>query len=307
MALASRLSLATSKLRVPALFSTLTRPFRLWVNTPNGPLTVIACAEMATSAPAGTAIGILATRDMSNSLSDVANNFAADTGGACFAVRHDALRSRHDRHTQAIHHSRDLVFTLVDAQTRTGHALQALNDGTANIILQTDFQFRFATSFGNSEIFNVTLVLQDVGNRNFDFRRWHGHGRFLHALGVTNAGQHIGDRIAHTHCIFSYYQLALVIPGISPRMANSRSLLRPRPNWRNVPRGRPVMAQRLRWRVGLALRGSFCRPRRAAARSSSLRFASLEIAFSSACFFAYLATSLSRLSSRSIKAILATG
>src|SRR5665811_852737 len=34
---------------------------------------------------------------------------------------------------------------------------------------------------------------------------------------------------------------------------------------------------------------------------------SLAVALSSACFFAYLATSLSRLSSRSIKAILATG
>src|SRR5665647_1143329 len=34
---------------------------------------------------------------------------------------------------------------------------------------------------------------------------------------------------------------------------------------------------------------------------------SFAVALSSACFFAYLATSLSRLSSRSIKAILATG
>src|SRR5471032_2803634 len=98
MALASRLSLATSKLRVPALFSTLTRPFRLWDNTPNGPLTVITCAEMATYAADGTAIVILATRDMSNFLSDVANNYAADTGGVWFAVRHDDVRSRHDRH-----------------------------------------------------------------------------------------------------------------------------------------------------------------------------------------------------------------
>jgi len=64
-------------------------------------------------------------------------------------------------------------------------------------------------------------------------------------------------------------------------------------------------AQRLRWRVGLALRGSFCSAKRACIRSSSLRLASPAIAFSSACFFAYLATSLSRLSSRSIKAIFA--
>ena len=43
---------------------------------------------------------------------------------------------------------------------------------------------------------------------------------------------------------------------MSPLKASSRILLRPRPNLRNVPRGRPVMPQRLRWRVVLALRGA---------------------------------------------------
>jgi hypothetical protein len=56
-------------------------------------------------------------------------------------------------------------------------------------------------------------------------------------------------------------------------------------------------------RVGVA--GSLQAWRRRAL--SSLFLKSLAIAFSSACFFAYLATSLSRLSSRSIKAIFATG
>jgi len=42
------------------------------------------------------------------------------------------------------------------------------------------------------------------------------------------------------------YQLALVMPGILPWKASSRILARPRPNWRNVPRGRPVISQRLR-------------------------------------------------------------
>jgi hypothetical protein len=62
-----------------------------------------------------------------------------------------------------------------------------------------------------------------------------------------------------------------------------------------APRGRPVMAQRLRWRVGLALRGSFCRPRRAAARSSLFfgRWRRLQF-----CVFrSELGNQLSRLSS----------
>jgi hypothetical protein len=69
----------------------------------------------------------------------------------------------------------------------------------------------------------------------------------------------------------SPYQLALMTPGTSPRIASSRSLLRPRPNLRYTPRGRPVIAQRLRSRVGEASRGSFCSFSRAASRSSSAR------------------------------------
>src|SRR4051794_41974411 len=90
------------------------------------------------------------------------------------------------------------------------------------------------------------------------------------------------------------YQLALTTPGISPLKASSRILLRARPNWRNVPRGRPVMPQRLRWRGGVALRGSFFRGRRAAARSSSLFFASFAVGLYFSCRLADFGTRFSR-------------
>ena len=54
------------------------------------------------------------------------------------------------------------------------------------------------------------------------------------------------------------------MPGTSPFSARSRSLLRPRPNLRYTPRGRPVSAQRLRSLTGEASRGSFCSLARAA-------------------------------------------
>src|SRR4249919_232802 len=54
------------------------------------------------------------------------------------------------------------------------------------------------------------------------------------------------------------YQDALRRPGTSPRIVASRSLLRPRPNFAYTPRGRPVRAQRLVWRLGEESRGSFC-------------------------------------------------
>src|SRR5690242_2106007 len=98
------------------------------------------------------------------------------------------------------------------------------------------------------------------------------------------------------------YQLALTMPGISPRIAYSRSLLRPRPNLRKTPRGRPVIAQRLRSRVGFALRGSCCSLSRAAKRSSSEARGLSTIDSSIARLFAYFATSFSRFCWRLINA-----
>src|SRR5207249_2144425 len=100
------------------------------------------------------------------------------------------------------------------------------------------------------------------------------------------------------------YQLALIKPGISPRSAISRSLLRPSPNLRNTPRGRPVSLQRLRRRTGEAFLGNCCCFSRASWRSSSERLASLMIASSAARLAANLATVLRRFLSRLIRASL---
>src|SRR5437763_15790172 len=86
MAFDSRESSITSNDSVPFSLLTLTRPFNGWVRVPSGPLTVIAAALIWTSVPAGTAIGILATRVIVYSLSHVANHFATDTGIARFSV-----------------------------------------------------------------------------------------------------------------------------------------------------------------------------------------------------------------------------
>src|SRR3569623_1386656 len=94
------------------------------------------------------------------------------------------------------------------------------------------------------------------------------------------------------------YPQAMRRPGTSPRMVASRSLLRPRPNWRYTPRGRPDSSQRLRWRTGLASRGSFCSLDCASIFSSYEAIGFTTIAFSSARLAAYFLTSLVRLMSR---------
>src|SRR5574340_1839001 len=101
--------------------------------------------------------------------------------------------------------------------------------------------------------------------------------------------------------IRSRYQLALITPGTSPRMANSRSLPRPRPNFLNTPRGRPVKAQRLRKRTGLASRGNCCNLSRAPCRSSALSVALWIAAMSSARLAAYFFTVSRRFCSRLTK------
>src|SRR5512147_939805 len=92
---------------------------------PSGPFTEISEAEIFTSTPLGTGMGFFAMRDMSGSLRDDAEHFAADAGGARLAVGHHAARGRDDRHAQPVHHLGQAVAVLVDAQAGLGDALDA--------------------------------------------------------------------------------------------------------------------------------------------------------------------------------------
>src|SRR6476660_2603522 len=85
----------------------------------------------------------------------------------------------------------------------------------------------------------------------------------------------------------------------------SRKRTREIPNFWKVPRGRPSMMSRLRRRLGEALRGSFCRPRRAASRASSVALGSTRVFFSSRRFAAYRSTITLRCSLRAILDFLA--
>src|SRR4051794_26418281 len=96
-----------------------------------------------------------------------------------------------------------------------------------------------------------------------------------------------------------------MIPGTSPFIARSRSLLRPRPNLRYTPRGRPVSAQRLRIRTGDASRGSFCSFWRASSFASSDARESYMISNSAVRFALNFSTVLRRFSLRSLTASLA--
>src|SRR3978361_1029213 len=116
MALASMLSLAGANDNTAPSLRTSTRALARRTRVPPVPLTVICSFVTDTSTPCGTVIGIFPTRDIARiSLRDVAKDFATDTGSASLAIGHDALRSRDDRHAQAVHHGRDGITAAIDA------------------------------------------------------------------------------------------------------------------------------------------------------------------------------------------------
>src|SRR5690606_16250155 len=180
-----------------------------------------------------------------DSLCHVAQHFAADASGAGLAIGHDATRGGNDGHAQAVHDLRNGLRTLVDTQTGTRDAVDALDDRTTGVVLECDLEFRLGLRAIDLEVFDIAFILQHSGNGRLQLRGGHGDRRLVDLLRVAHTGQHVGDGIAHAHVWFSY-QLALVMPGTSPRIAISRNLWRVRPNLLKTPRGRPVTMQRLR-------------------------------------------------------------
>src|ERR1700682_1893500 len=248
IALAS--TLAALNTSVSPFFSTVIAVPNWRDSVPSGPLTEISPGLTFTSTFGGSLIGLLPMRDMFFSPSrDDAQHFTADAGGACLAIGHDAVRGRDDGDSQSVHHSRDVVLALVDAQARLRHALDFFDHRPARVVLQRDLQLRFGLVAHYGETFDVALILEHLGNRQFDLGRGHLRRGLFRELRIADARQHIGDRISHAHvspqpqlprysaprghCTGAngdHYQLALTTPGISPRIAISRSLLRPRPN-----------------------------------------------------------------------------
>src|SRR5690349_1342273 len=166
---------------------------------PSGPLTEIWVGVMVTSTPFGSGMGFLAIRDMALSSGDDADHFAADTGGARLAITHDALRGRDDRDTQAVHHARQVVAPLVDAQARLGDALQALDHGLAGVVAQADAQLLLAVGLAHREVLDVALVLEHLGDGGLQVRAGHAHLHLPHHLGIADTGQHVGNRVGHAH------------------------------------------------------------------------------------------------------------
>src|SRR6185295_6473988 len=106
-----------------------------------------------------------------------------------------------DGHAEPVHHLRDRVATLVDAQAGTADTLDALDHRAAGVVLQRNLELALGAFALDREAVDVALVLQDLGNRDFQLRRRHHDDRLLDHLRVADARQHVGDGITHAHCV----------------------------------------------------------------------------------------------------------
>ena len=104
-----------------------------------------------------------------------------------------------DGNTQTVHHLRQVVARLVDAQTWTGHTFQTFNDRAAGIVFQRHFQQRLAVVFLDFKALDVAFFLQNAGDGHLQFGRRDHDGFLLDALRVADPREHVGDRIAHAH------------------------------------------------------------------------------------------------------------
>src|SRR6185369_5683106 len=94
-----------------------------------------------------------------------------------------------------------------------------------------------------AEILDEALFLEDLRDPDLELGRGHVDLLVLGPARVADAGQQIGDRIAHHRG--RPYQLALITPGTSPLRASSRKQIRHAWNLRRKPRGRPHSLHRL--------------------------------------------------------------
>ena len=93
-------------------------------------------------------------------------------------------------------------------------------------ILQLDLEFLAALGFDFAEVADVAFVLQHLEHARAQRRSRSRQLRAAAHLRVADAGDQIADGIVDVHLIVLPYQLDLIMPGIWPLEARSRSAIR---------------------------------------------------------------------------------
>src|SRR5690554_6131841 len=232
-------SLGRSTRTWPASCRTIVSYKSSQLSSPFGPFTFTIAPSTSTPTPDGSVIGFLPIRDKDNTpfsdstlargdahvraLPDITEHFSANALFASGFVRHYPPGSRDDRYSQPPKHPGDLSFTNVDPETGFTDLFQSGNDPFFSVVLQVNFDDSLIIAFVQFVFFDIAFPLQNFSHRFFRIGGGNLHCLSADNIGVANTSQHVGNRIRHHHGDnLLLHQLALLIPGISPRWAKSR-------------------------------------------------------------------------------------
>src|SRR6058998_742093 len=190
--------------------------------SPLGPFTVILRPSSWALTPLGMGTGFLPMRDMAGLLPDDGEQLAAHAGGARFAVRHEPLRRREDRHAEAVLDARDLARLDVAPQAGRGHALQLADHGGVVVILEVEPQQAVPPVVQHLEVLDVVVVAEQPRNLDLQLRHRHVDPTVPRLAGVAHPGQHVGNGISHTHLVFRPFTNWLCARREFPRAARAR-------------------------------------------------------------------------------------
>src|SRR5437867_145985 len=186
------------------------------------PFTVIRRPSSWAVTPLGMGTGFLPMRDMGGPLPDHREQLAAYAGGACFAIRHEPLRRREDRHAEAVLDARDLARLDVAAQAWRGHALQLADHRGVVVILEVEPQQPVTPIVQHLEVLDVVVVAEQPRDLDLQLRHRHIDPTVPRLAGVAHPGQHVGDGINHAHLAFRPFTNWLCARREFPRAARAR-------------------------------------------------------------------------------------
>src|SRR5262249_14807439 len=132
---------------------------------------------------------------------------------------------RQDGDAHAAEDRWNLVLRDIDPASRTGDAHQAGDHLlVAGPVLEVHAQRALLLVLDDPVVLDEPFFLEELGDPDLQLGGRDVHLLVLGAVRVANAGQEVGDRIAHHRD--GSYQLALITPGTSPLSASSRKQIR---------------------------------------------------------------------------------
>src|SRR5579864_4223175 len=152
-----------------------------------------------TSTPCGIAIGLRPILLTSASPHET-ENFAAGPVLLRLLIRYEAFRGRDDRDAESSEDARQRVAFRVHAKTGLRDPLDP-GDRLLPVrpVLERHRQDGPFLPARDGEFLDVSLALQDVGDRNLLLRRRHNDLVLPGRRAVADAGKHVCDRIGHRH------------------------------------------------------------------------------------------------------------